>query len=118
MIAARTVALVVVHIGVVAGDFSWPGALEVDGRALTGLPEAERPAGVERLTARYGVAAARPYLRPLLDDPAPEVRAHVGRLLARDGDPTALGAAVDWLTTPERPTADRTVGLDILAQAT
>ena len=122
MIAAQSVALLVARlvalIGLVVGDFSWPGALEADGRALTALPEPERPAGVERLTARYGIEAARPYLRPLLEDPAPEVRAYVGRLLARDGDPTAVGAAVDWLTTPERPTADRTVGLDILAQAT
>jgi|GEM_PF-699542 len=114
MIAARVVAL----IGLVAGDFSWPGALEVDGRALTALPEAERPAGVERLVAHHGVKAAGPYLLPLLADPAPEVRAYVGRLLAQAGDPTALVAAVEWLTTPERPSADGTLGLDLLSHAT
>ena len=89
MIAARLVAL----LGLVAGDFSWPGALEIDGRALTALPEPERPAGVERLIERHGIKAAGPYLLPLLSDPEPEVRAYVGRLLVRAGDPTALAAA-------------------------
>ena len=115
MIAPHAVARLVALLGLVAGDFNWPAALEVDGRALTALPEPERPAGVERLVARHGVRAAGPYLLPLLSDPEPEVRAYVGRLLARVGDPTALAAAVDWLITPERPSADRTVGLDILS---
>jgi len=35
MIAAKVVAL----IGLAAGNFSWPGALEIDGRALTALAE-------------------------------------------------------------------------------
>jgi HEAT repeat protein len=114
---ARLVALMVVHVGLVAGDFSWPGALEADGRALTALPEPDRPAGVERLVGRHGLKAAGPYLLPLLSDPAPEVRAYVGRLLARAGEPTALAAAVDWLTAPERPPADRSLGLDLLSHA-
>ncbi len=109
--------IVVALLGLVAGDFSWPGALEIDGRALTALPEPERPAGVERLVARHGVRAAGPYLRPLLSDPEPEVRAYVGRLLVRAGDPTALAAAVGWLITPERPSTDRTLGLDVLSNA-
>ncbi len=113
MIAAGVVAL----LGVVAGDFSWPGALEIDGRALTALPEPDRPAGVERLVERHGIRSAGPYLRPLLSDPEPEVRAYVGRLLARAGDPTALAAAVDWLTAPERRSGDRTLGLDVLSHA-
>jgi HEAT repeat protein len=121
MIAAHTVASLVARLvallGLVAGDFTWPGALEIDGRALTALPEAERPAGVERLVARHLVRAAGPYLVPLLSDPEPEVRAYVGRLLARAGDPTALAAAVGWLIAPERPSADRTLGLDVLAHA-
>ena len=45
------------------------------------------------------------------------MRAYVGRLLVRAGDPTALAAAVDWLTTPERPPADRMLGLDVLSHA-
>jgi len=125
MIAAHTVAVVVAVvvarlvalIGPVAGDFSWPGALEIDGRALTALPAPDRPAGVERLVARHGVKAAGPYLLPLLSDPDPAVHAYAGRLLARAGDPTALAAAVDWLTTPERPSADRALGLDLLSHA-
>jgi HEAT repeat protein len=117
MIAPHAVARLVALLGLVAGDFTWPGALEVDGRALTALPEQERPAGVERLVARHGIRAAGPYLLPLLSDPEPEVRAYVGRLLARAGDPTALAAAVDWLVTPERPSADRTLGLDVLSYA-
>ena len=121
MIAANTVALLVARlvafVGLVAGDFSWPGALEIDGRALTALPAPDRPAGVARLVERHGVKAAGPYLVPLLSDPEPEVRAYVGRLLARAGDPTVLAAAVDWLTTPGRPPADHTLGLDVLSQA-
>ena len=113
MIAASVIAL----LGLVAGDFSWPGALETDGRALTALPEQDRPAGVERLVARQGIEASGPYLLPLLSDPAPEVRTYVARLLGRAGNPAALAAAVDWLTTPGRPPADRTLGLDVLSQA-
>ncbi len=118
MIGANTVALLVPLVGPVAGDFSWPGALEIDGRALTALPEQDRPAAIERLVARHGVKAAEPYLLPLLSDPEPGVRTYVGRLLGRAGDPSALAAAVDWLTTPGRPPADRALGLDVLAQAT
>src|SRR5213082_1555902 len=113
MLAARLIAL----IGLVARDFSWPGALEIDGRALTALPEPERPASVERLIERHGIKAASPYLVPLLADPEPEVRAYVGRLLVRAGDPAALAAAVDWLITPDRPPADRLLGLDVLSHA-
>jgi HEAT repeat protein len=113
MLAASAIAL----LGLLAGGFSWPGALEIDGRALTALPEPERPAGVERLIERHGIKLAGPFLLPLLSDPAPEVRAYVGRLLVRAGDPTALAAAVDWLTTPERPPADRALGLDLLSYA-
>jgi HEAT repeat protein len=111
MIAARVVAL----IGLVAADFSWPGALEIDGRALTTLPEPERPASVERLIERHGLKAAGPYLLPLLSDPEPEVRAYVGRLLVRAGDPAALAAAVEWLANPQRPPADRLLGLEVLS---
>ena len=121
MIAAGTVAhlvaLLVALVGLVDGGFSWPGALEIDGRALTALPEQERPAAVERLVERHGVESAGPYLLPLLSDPAPEVRAYVGRLLVRAGDPTALAAAVDWLTAPERPPGDRGLALDLLSHA-
>src|SRR3954469_12658153 len=113
MIAARLIAL----IGLVAGDFSWPGALEIDGRALTALPEPERPGGVERLIERHGINAAGPYLLPLLSDPEPEVRAYVGRVLVRAGNPTALAAASAWLTDPERPPAERMLGLDVLSHA-
>ncbi len=117
MIAAHTGALLVALIGLVAGHFSWPGALEIDGRALTALPEPERAAAVDRLIERHGIEAAGAYLRPLLSDPEPEVRAYVGRLLARAGDPTALAAAVAWVTTPDRPPADRLLGLDLLSHA-
>ncbi len=117
MIGANTVALLVPLVGLVVGDFSWPGALEIDGRALTALPEPDRPAGVEQLVARHGMTAAGPYLLPLLSDPAPEVRVYVGRLLARAGDPAAFAAAVDWLTASGRPPADRTLGLDVLSHA-
>ena len=113
MIAARLVAL----IGLVAGDFGWPGALQIDGQALTAIPERERPAGVERLLERHGIEAAGPYLLPLLSDPEPEVRAYVGRLLVRAGDQTAVAAAIEWLTTPGRPPADRMLGLDVLSHA-
>jgi HEAT repeat protein len=113
MLAASAIAL----LGLLAGGFSWPGALEIDGRALTALPEQERPAGVERLIERHGIKSAAPYLLPLLSDPAPEVRGYVGRLLVRAGDPTALAAAIDWLTTPERPPAERALGLDLLSHA-
>ncbi len=85
MIAAWVPAL----LGLLAGDFAWPGALAVDGRALTALPGAERPAAVERLVARHGTAAAAPYLLPLLSDTEPEVRVYVGRLLARAGERAA-----------------------------
>jgi HEAT repeat protein len=111
MIAAWIPAL----LGLVAGDFAWPGALQVDGRALAALPGAERPAAVERLVARHGIAAAAPYLRPLLSDPEPEVRVYVGRLLARAGDRAALEAAVGWLTTPGQPPVDRSLALDVLS---
>src|SRR5262249_47311842 len=80
------------------GPFWWPGALEVDGRALPTLPGPERAAAAERLCARHGVEAAAPYLAPLLADPEPEVRGYVGRRLARAGDPRALAAALGWLT--------------------
>ncbi|HVV52431.1 MAG TPA: hypothetical protein VHO06_22380, partial [Polyangia bacterium] len=112
-----TAALAPALLAVIAGNFAWPGALEVDGRALAALPEAERPAAVERLVARQGIARAAPYLAPLLADPAPEVRVYVGRLLARAGDPRAIAAALDWLTAPGRPPADRTFALDLLGTA-
>jgi HEAT repeat protein len=104
-------------VGLVGGDFAWPGALEVDGRALAALPGPERPAAVERLCARHGLAAATPYLAPLLDDPEPEVRAYVGRRLARAGDPRALAAALGWLTSSGRTLVDRMLGLDLLSRA-
>jgi HEAT repeat protein len=100
----------------VGGNFSWPGALEVDGRALAALAAPDRPAAAERLCARHGVKAAAPYLEPLLIDPEPEVRAYVGRILARAGDPRALAAALDWLTSPGRSIVDRTLGLDVLSR--
>jgi HEAT repeat protein len=115
--AANLVASTVALLGLVAGEFSWPGALDIDGRALSALPEAERPAAVERLLEHHGIKGATPYLLPLLSDPAPELRTYVGRLLVRAGDPSALAAALDWLTTPERPPVDRTLGLDLLAHA-
>ncbi len=114
MIAAWAAPLLVV----VAGGFSWPGALEVDGSALGALPEHERAAAIERLVERHGLPATLPYLAPLLSDPEPEVRVYVGRLLARAGDPRAFTAAVDWLTAPGRPPVDRAFGLDLLAHAT
>jgi HEAT repeat protein len=121
MLAAHAVALVLARLaallGLFAGGLSWPGALEIDGRALSGLPEQERPAGVERLVERHGIKLAGPYLLPLLSDAAPEVRAYVGRLMLRAGDPTALAAAVDWLTAPERLPADRALALDLLSHA-
>ncbi len=104
-------------VGLVGGDFAWPDALEVDGRALEALPGPERPAAVERLIARHGLSAAAAYLVPLLDDPEPEVRAYVGRRLARAGDPRALAAALDWLTSSGPTPAPRTLGLDLLSRA-
>jgi HEAT repeat protein len=104
-------------LGLLAGDFTWPGALEADGRALAALPGPERPAAVERLVARHGARAATPYLLPLLSDPEPEVRVYVGRLLARDGDRSALDAAVGWLTASGHPPADHTLALDVLSHA-
>ena len=80
-------------ISLFAAGFSWPGALEIDGRALTALPEQERPAAVERLVERNGIKLAGPYLLPLLADAAPEVRAYVGRGEAR---PAYARAASVW----------------------
>jgi len=112
-----TAALAPTLLGLVAARFAWPGALEVDGKALAALPEPERPAAVERLVERYGVPAAAPYLAPLLGGGEPEVRVYVGRLLAGAGDPRALATAVDWLTAPGRSPADRAFGLDLLGRA-
>jgi HEAT repeat protein len=101
----------------VGGDFAWPGALEVDARALAALPGPERAAAADRLVARHGLAAAAATLAPLLDDPEPEVRAYVGRRLARVGDPRALAAALDWMTASGRTPAGRMLGLDLLSRA-
>ncbi|HEY6477201.1 MAG TPA: HEAT repeat domain-containing protein, partial [Polyangia bacterium] len=119
MVAAWVSALVGVVglVGRVGGDFNWPGALEVAGRALPALPGPERAAAAERLCARHGVRPAAPYLASLLADPEPEVRAYVGRRLARAGDPRATDAALTWLTTSGRTLVDRTLGLDVLARA-
>src|SRR5947207_5995408 len=111
MIAAWGAALVGLAglVSSVGGSFSWPGALEIDGRALGALPGPERAAAAERLCDRHGVAAAAPFLAPLLADPEPEVRAYVGRRLARAGDLRAQAAALGWLTGSGRPLGDRTL---------
>jgi HEAT repeat protein len=118
MIAAWGSALVGLAglISSVGGGFSWPGALEVDGRALPALPEPDRAAAAERLCARHGVEAAAPYLAALLTDPEPEVRAYVGRRLARAGDHRAEAAALGWLTASGRAPGDRTLALDLLSR--
>jgi HEAT repeat protein len=115
--AAPVLVLVAGGFGGSGGGFSWPGALEIDGRALGTLPEQDRPPAIERLVERHGLPATLPYLAPLLSDPEPEVRVYVGRLLARAGDPRAFAAAIDWLTAPGRPPVDRAFGLDLLAHA-
>ena len=38
----------------------WPGAIEVEGRALAAGPEGERADAVARFVARYGTAGRRP----------------------------------------------------------
>jgi HEAT repeat protein len=107
-----------------SGRFSWPGALEADGRALAEPPavspapsEAQRLAAISRLVVRYGTAAAAPFLRPLLTDREPAVRLVAARLLARAGDPAAGAAATAWIVRPVVPLVDRTFGLDVLGYA-
>jgi HEAT repeat protein len=100
-----------------AGRFSWPGALEADGRALTLLPAPERAPAIERLIARYGTATAAPLLLPLLTDPDPTARLFAARVLAHAGLPAADAVATSWVRSPTVPLVDRAFGLDVLAHA-
>ncbi len=93
----------------------WPGAIEVEGRALAAGPEGERADAVARFVTRYGTAAAAPWLRPLMSDGAPQVRLLVARFLVRAGDAVARQQALAWLTGQSSSSADRTLGLDALS---
>ncbi|HVY40627.1 MAG TPA: HEAT repeat domain-containing protein, partial [Polyangia bacterium] len=93
----------------------WPGALAADGRALQAAPEGERADAVARFVARYGAAAATPWLRPLMAEGPSQARLLVARILVRAGDPLARQQALGWLTGPSSPPGDRTLGLDALS---
>jgi HEAT repeat protein len=116
--------------------FSWPGALQTDGRAISAhagvdfadgerlradaqrlSPDAQRLSAIDRLIARHGLEAATPFLAPLLGDREPTVRFYAARLLARAGASAATAAATAWIMTPVVPLVDRTFGLDVLGQA-
>ena len=99
-----------------AGDFQWPGSLEVDAQAIAKLPTTQRLRALEAMTARAGPAAL-PLLPPLLADSNPLVRQFAARLLARAGHPAAVDAATRWIMTPAVPLADRGLGLDVLREA-
>ncbi|HVT06357.1 MAG TPA: hypothetical protein VHO67_02820, partial [Polyangia bacterium] len=80
MIRRAAVALAVVAAWTGVGRAAvWPGALDADGRALAGAPEGERADAVARFVARYGTAAATPWLRPLMTDGPPQARLVVAR---------------------------------------
>ena len=85
---------VLLAFSVLTRAFSWPGALETDGRAISALatvdfadgeplspdgqrvsPDTERLSAIDRLIARHGLEAATPFLAPLLGDREPTVRA-------------------------------------------
>ncbi len=66
--------------------FNWPGALEIDGRALAALPEPERPRG--RGAAGRAPRRSRqpgPTSCPCSPIPSRRCALYVGRLLARAG---------------------------------
>jgi len=114
--AAVALALVAAWTGVGRAAV-WPGALEADGRALATAPEGERADAVARFVARFGVAAATPWLRPLMTEGPSQARLLVARTLVRAGDPVARQQALGWLTGPSSPPGDRTLGLDALSFA-
>jgi HEAT repeat protein len=112
--AALTLAVAAAWMGAARAAL-WPGAIEADGHALAASPEGERADAVARFVARYGAAAARPWLRPLMVDGPPQARLLVARVLVRAGDPRARQQALAWLTGPSSTPGDRTLGLDALS---
>jgi len=108
------------------GSFSWPGARRADGRAVAAhdLAAAQGPSteaqglmAIDRLIAVHGVAAATPFLLPLLADRETSVRLYAARLLAHAGSPAAGAAATAWIGRPAVPLVDRTFGLEVLGWA-
>jgi cellulose synthase operon protein C len=124
MTAAWTTLLLALSL--LAGSFSWPGARQADGRAVAvgdsaaaqvPASEAQRLMAIDRLIAVHGMAAATPFLLPLLADREPSVRLFAARLLARAGSPVAGAAATAWIVKPAVPLVDRAFGLDVLGLA-
>src|ERR1700690_2334872 len=91
---------VLLAFSVLTRAFSWPGALETDGRAISAhatvdfadeeppradaqhrSTNAQRLSAIDQLVARHGLRAATPFLAPLLGDGDPTVRFYAARLL-------------------------------------
>src|SRR5689334_8041269 len=96
-------------------DLAWPDAIAVAARDAAELPDPQRRAAVERLTAQAGERAL-PALMPLLGDHDPSIRLFAARRLARAGVPAAVEAATRWITSPDVPLVDRQFGLDVLRE--
>ncbi len=100
-------------------DFGWPGALEIDGRALGGAPRAGARRRASRGWSRVTASRRQPPTsgRCSSDGPPDGARLLVGRLLvARRGSRPARRGD-DWLTGPPGAPGDRTLGLDVLSCA-
>jgi HEAT repeat protein len=93
----------------------WPGTIEADGRALASVPDPERPDAIARMVDQFGVAAAAPWLRPLLAGGPPTTRLYVARLLVRSGDAAARALVLGWLTSPHALPNERALAVDALS---
>jgi len=98
-----------------AAPVFWPGALEQEGRALVSAPDPERVDAIALLVGRFGVAAATPWLRPLLAAGPPAARLYAARLLIRSGDAAARTIVLGWLTSPRAQPSERALAIDALS---
>jgi HEAT repeat protein len=98
-----------------AAPLVWPGTLETDGRALASVPDAERPDAIAGFVAHFGVAAAAPWLRPLLGPGPAGTRLYVARLLVGSGDAMARAVVLGWLTSPHALPNERALSVDALS---